>query len=148
MAQVPTAVSVVTTQARGRHHGTTVSAFLSLSTNPPTLLVSLENTSLLLSQLGRDALIGINVLSDRQGDVAAQFARTDKDMDALTAAWDASDGQPAQLPGCLAWFCVRVSELVPAGDHTLVIGTVVEADARPGAPLVYWRRTYGTHTAA
>jgi flavin reductase (DIM6/NTAB) family NADH-FMN oxidoreductase RutF len=148
MAQVPTAVSVVTTPADGTPHGTTVSAFMSLSMDPPTLLVSLASTSSFLARISIGSPVGVNVLSDQQAELAIQLARKDKDMRELAASWEVSDGRPARIPGCLAWMSFTVTELIPAGDHTLVTGTVIEAESGSGAPMVYWRRTYGTHTAA
>ena len=144
MAQVPAAVSVVTTQSGCTPHGTTVSAFMSLSMDPPMVLVSLDNTSQLLARISTGDLVGVNVLSAEQADIAVQFARKDKVVDALSAHWDIRDGQPPRLPNCLAWISLTVTELMPAGDHTLVVGTVNSAQARDDAPLVYSRRTYTT----
>jgi flavin reductase (DIM6/NTAB) family NADH-FMN oxidoreductase RutF len=50
-AHIPSPVAVVTTQPGGSGHGTTASAFLSLSMDPPMLLVSLHNSSTLLSRV-------------------------------------------------------------------------------------------------
>ena len=43
--------------------------------------------------------------------------------------------------------CV-VRHLLPGGDHSIVVGEVVRADSRAGAPLVYHRRQWGTFTPA
>ena len=146
MAHVPTAVSVVTTLVDGEPHGTTVSAFTSLSVDPPMLLVSLDNRSTLLSHLRAGSVVGVNVLSADQEQVAAHFARKDPDK-FCGLDWDADDGAP-RLAEHHAWMTLSVTELVPAGDHTIVLGTAGAASVTPTAPLVYWQRTYGTHTAA
>lgn len=147
MADVPTAVSVVTTLAAdGQPYGTTVSAFMSLSMKPPTLLVSLDNTSTLLSRLGRGSVAGINVLSVQQTGTASRFATKHEDKFS-GLAWENVDGAP-RLPDAHAWITVSVTEFVRTGDHTLVLGTVDTASLAGGAPLIYWQRTYGTHTAA
>lgn len=148
MAQVPTAVSVITTQSGGSPHGTTVSAFMSLSIDPPMMLVSLDNASSFLTKIDHGALIGINVLTDQQSGIAAQFARKTKNMQNLAASWEMDGNRPPYIPGSLAWITFTVTTLVPAGDHTLVIGVVDEAEARIGEPLVYWQRRYGSLTDA
>lgn len=148
MAQVPAAVSIVTAQLGDLPHATTVSAFMSLSMEPPMMLVSLDNRSSLLPQIDHGSRIGINVLNDRQADVAARCAVRNKDIDDLTSSWKLDDDRPPRIPDCIAWVDFTVTMFVPAGDHTLVIGTVNEAETTPGAPLVYWQRTYGTHSAA
>jgi flavin reductase (DIM6/NTAB) family NADH-FMN oxidoreductase RutF len=145
MGNVAAAVSVVTTLVDDVPHGTTVSAFASLSMDPPMLLVSLMQGSRLLSVLRPGAAVGINVLGAHQGDVAQRFAeRRDDKFDGM--AWELADGAPA-LQHQHAWVAMRVARLVPAGDHTLVLGDVVNAVSDAGTPLTYHRRSFGTHLA-
>lgn len=145
MGSVAAAVAVVTTVVDDEPFGTTVSAFVSLSMQPPMLLVSLMQTSRLLSVLEVGATVGVNVLGAHQGEVATLFAqRRDDKFDDLD--WTLEDGAPA-LAERHAWVSMRVATLVPAGDHTLVLGDVLAADSSDHPPLTYWRRTFGTHRA-
>lgn len=146
MAHTPSAVSVVTTIADGRPYGTTVSAFMSLSMAPPMLLVSLDNESTLLSRVGLGSVVGVNVLSASQEEMASHFARKHEEKFA-GLAWSLVDGAPC-LPGRHAWITLTATELTRVGDHTLVLGTVNTADFTAGTPLTYWRHTFGTHSAA
>lgn len=146
MAHVPSPVAVVTTYLDGHPHGTTVSAFMSLSVEPPRLLLSLDNRSRLLAQLHLGATAGVNILTAGQTDLATHFARKDKDPSVV--AWEHTDGGPPRLAGAHSWLALTVSELITTGDHTLVVGGVDSAYPSPEAPLVYWQRTFGTHTAA
>lgn len=148
MGNVAAAVSVVTTlsgPSGDRPHGATVSAFASLSMDPPMLLVSLQETSRLLALLTPGSHLGVNVLAAHQRDLALRFAsrREDRfgDLD-----WVPRDGSPA-LAGAHAWVGTRVARLVPAGDHTLVLADVLAASCGEPTPLTYWRRTFGTHRA-
>jgi flavin reductase (DIM6/NTAB) family NADH-FMN oxidoreductase RutF len=143
MGNVAAAVSVVTVLADGGPHGTTVSAFSSLSMDPPMLLVSLDNTSTLLSRLQVGSRVGVNVLDAAQDQIALRFARkaSDKFVD---IPWQLEDGAPA-LRDRHAWVSMSVARLVEAGDHTLVLGDVLAADVSTQAPLTYWQRTFGTH---
>ncbi|MFO6454530.1 MULTISPECIES: flavin reductase family protein [unclassified Aeromicrobium] len=143
MGNVATGVAVVTTLADGRPHGTTVSAFQSLSMEPPMMLFSLGNRSVLLERLRVGARVGVNVLAAHHDQVALRFSRSGGDKFA-DLAWRLEDGAPA-LPDRHAWVSLRVASLVPGGDHTVVLGDVLTASAASGAPLTYWQRTFGTH---
>jgi flavin reductase (DIM6/NTAB) family NADH-FMN oxidoreductase RutF len=74
MAMVCTPVAVVTAQRSGVPFGTTVSAFTSLSMDPPMLLVSLDRGSGLLAVIRDVGQFGVNVLSNQQADLATNFA--------------------------------------------------------------------------
>lgn len=143
MGNVAAAVSVVSTLDDGVPHGTTVSAFSSLSMDPPMLLVSLDNRSTLLTKLHIASVVGVNVLAAHQDQVALHFARKGDDKFA-DIPWQVEDGAPALLDRH-AWVSMTVEQLILAGDHTLVLGSVLAADTSDSAALTYWRRTFGTH---
>lgn len=143
MGSVVAAVSVVTTFRDGRPLGSTVSAFGSLSMEPPMMFVSLDNRSSLLSQLWIGARAAVNVLASPHDVLAAQFAQRGLDRFA-GVRWMDVHGAPA-LADRLALISLRVAELVPAGDHTMMFGDVLDAKTNHGPPLSYWRRTFGTH---
>lgn len=144
MSNVTTAVAVVTTQAGPAPHGTTVSAFASLSLDPVLILVSLDNRSQLLAQLSVGQRVGLSVLASHQDQVALRFAQKGEHKFA-DIAWSLVDGAP-RLDDAHAWVAFDVDQLVPAGDHTLVIGAVRAAEATlSGAPLTYYQSTFGTH---
>jgi flavin reductase (DIM6/NTAB) family NADH-FMN oxidoreductase RutF len=143
MRHVASPVAVVTTYADDTPHGSTVSAFMSLSMRPPMLLVSLDNRSALLSMLSVGSPLGANILASDQTDLAALFATPDAERFG-TVGWRLRDGAPA-LDGIHAWVATRVGSLVPAGDHTLVLADVIGAAHDTREPLVYHQRAYGTH---
>lgn len=144
MREVASPVSVVTAYAGGEPLGATVSAFASLSMDPPMLLVSLQRGARLLGALTVGARFGVNVLTTGQADLAELFATRGADKFADTA-WSLEDGAP-RLPGCAAWVALSVADLVSGGDHVVVLGDVVAADADPQAdPMVYRARLYGGH---
>lgn len=143
MRHVAAPVSVVTTQAGGRPHGATVSAFDSLSMDPPLLSVTLKTSSRLLAAIGPGARLGVNVLTAAQASTAVRFAGPAPDRFA-GIAWRLVDGAP-QLRRVHAWIALDVSSLVPVGDHVLVIGDVVAARAGVGRPLTHHAGGFGTH---
>jgi flavin reductase (DIM6/NTAB) family NADH-FMN oxidoreductase RutF len=146
MATVASPVAVVTAMDGERPHGSTVSAFTSLSLTPPMVLVSLDNRSQLLTLIRRAGRFGLNVLGAQQAQLAASFARSGPDkFDGV--AWSASEGLP-RLPGSAAWIAADVDDYVAAGDHTVLLARVVNAEPGEGkaSPLTYHQRSFGTHT--
>lgn len=145
MSKVVGPVTVVTTLEGEVPHGTTVSAFISLSLDPPMVLVSLDKRSKLLSTLKRTGRFGVNILRADQADAASTFARKN-DNKFLGVAWHADHGSP-RIVGAHAWVSCDVAELIEAGDHEVVIGAVRTADHSDSEPLTYYSRSFGTHVS-
>lgn len=145
MGAVATPVSVVTAMAGDRPHGTTVSAFASLSLHPPMVVVSLDHASDLLALLRQTGRFALNVLSSTQSDIALTFARKGSDKFA-GVDWRLDSGLP-RVGGCVGWLACTVAQLVPGGDHTLALGNIVGADHMDAPPLTYRQRRFGTHNA-
>ncbi|MFD4029184.1 flavin reductase family protein [Streptomyces sp. NPDC058637] len=147
MAAVASSVAVVTALDGDRPHGTTVSAFTSLSLTPPMVLVSLDERSHLLAVIRRGGRFGLNVLGAHQADLASVFARSGPDkFDGID--WSPSEELP-RLPDAAAWIAAEVADSVDAGDHTILLARVMAAEPGEGylRPLTYHRRSFGTHTA-
>jgi flavin reductase (DIM6/NTAB) family NADH-FMN oxidoreductase RutF len=145
MGSVCTPVTVVTAFDGERPHGTTVSAFSSLSLTPPMVLVALDEKSDLLAMLHSSSRFGINILSHAQDGLAGQFATKGGDKFA-GVDWAPRAGAPHILNSA-CWFSCEVASLVSGGDHTIVLGNVIETDYLDHAPLTYHRRSFGTHAA-
>ncbi|MGY1840186.1 MULTISPECIES: flavin reductase family protein [unclassified Modestobacter] len=146
MAGVATPVSVVTSMAGGLPHGTTVSAFASLSMDPPMVLVSLDRGSELLALLRESGRFGVNVLGADHSSLALTFARKGGTGKFAGVAWEADHDLP-RLPGVPGWLACEVAQLVEGGDHVVALGTVVAAETTGGQPLTYHGRVFGTHAA-
>ncbi len=63
MRKFPATVTVATANDRGRDHGMTVTAIRSVSMSPPSLMVCLNNKTLLHEMLLTQANFAVNVLS-------------------------------------------------------------------------------------
>lgn len=147
MASVATPVSVVTTTEGDTPYGTTVSAFASLSRNPPMALAALDENSGLLAVLRRTNRFALNVLDAGQDDLASTFARKGSDKFA-GIRWREEAGLP-RLAGVGVWLACTVDHFLPGGDHIIAAGCVT--DIRVGeeaAPLTYHRHRFGTHVPA
>lgn len=143
MSQLAAAVAIVTTGTDDAPHGTTVSAFMSLSLEPPMVLVSLDQKSSLLAQLAVGSSIGINVLSTEQNGLARRFAS--KGVDRFAGVdWAVADGAP-KLVGDHTWVAGTVGRIIEAGDHFLVLVDVHATEVNTNCPLLYWQREFGTH---
>ncbi|GGH42589.1 flavin reductase family protein [Microbacterium album] len=144
MGHVPTPVAIATTLEAGMPHGTTVSAFFSLSVEPPKFLLSLDQNSKLLEVVNRTRSIGLNVLDSAQGGLARRFASKLADRFDETP-WSVESGVP-RLDGAAVWLSGKVDRIVAAGDHFLVLVDATAVSARRDAdPLTYRLRQLGTH---
>jgi flavin reductase (DIM6/NTAB) family NADH-FMN oxidoreductase RutF len=143
MATVCTPVSVVTAMAGDRPHGSTVSAFASLSLNPPMILVSLDLGSELLRHIRDSRAFGLNILHDGQGELAVSFARKGGDKFG-GMSWVSQAGVP-RLSGCAGWLGCALERLVDGGDHIVAFGRVIDASHAAARPLTYHQRRFGTH---
>jgi len=144
MASVCTPVSVVTTLADGLPYGTTVSAFASLSMEPPMLLVSLDCGSDLLALVRQTARFGLNVLASTQTDLALNFARKGGAGKFAGVLWEVAAAVP-RIPEAASFAACAVDQIVPAGDHVVVFGRVLIAASASSPPLTYQARAFGTH---
>lgn len=141
-AKFPTGVTILTVlDAEGSPHGMTASSFTSVSLEPPLVLVCVDHGASVLAHLRRAQHIGINILSEEQQDLSAHFARRGHDrFDGVE--WQAGRGGVPLLPGALAWFECSIHRMVDAGDHTILITEVLDAEYRAGRPLVYFGSDY------
>ncbi|MFD4789928.1 flavin reductase family protein [Streptomyces sp. NPDC058459] len=126
MTHLPSGVSIITTQSPDGPLGCTVNSVISLSTQPPSLLVSLANTSRTLLHTLRTGGFAVNVVSWQQQELYRQFASGDplRRFDDIT--YTVRDGQPV-LTHTSAVFTCTVERSIEVGDHTLLVGSPTEA---------------------
>lgn len=131
-------VTIVAVREGGRVHALTVSAFLPVSIDPPLVLVSLGPNASALSYLHVDTVFAISVLRADQRGLASRFA----DTFPVGPTPFRAEGVPI-VEGALAAFTCRVTEILPRGDHELVLARVEEAEPGDEGPaLTYLNREY------
>lgn len=141
----PSGVTIVTIQSGGKVHGLTVSAFASVSPEPPLVMVIIDHRHKAHEMLqAPGAVFAVNILRQDQVELSNRFAWVkDEDRFAEGEWTTAVTGAPI-LSNALAWLdCTLYTEVI-AGTHTVYIGEV-KASAVPepdAAPLVYWNRGY------
>ncbi|OYO09070.1 hypothetical protein CGZ98_14955 [Enemella evansiae] len=146
-ASLPTGVTVIsTTDAHGTPHGMTSGAVCSVSAEPPLLLTSLGRGSRTLGVLLDRGAFVVNILHGAAAETSQLFATSGADRFAGVSWHRSRDGLPVLDREVVAHAECQVYEVVPAGDHVVVIGLVtdglVHQDDRFGDPLLYFRRAY------
>jgi len=138
-------VTIVTAQADGQRHGMTVSAFASVSLDPPLVLVSLANTARTGGLVRRSGFFGVTVLKEDQQEVSEIFAgRVPDSADRFAGVRTETlqSGVPF-IQGGLATLDCQLVAAHPAGTSTVFIGEVIAAKSEAGgSPLVYFNRDY------
>lgn len=132
-------VTVVTTVHEGSVHGMTANAFVSVSLDPPLVLVSIDNRSHMHKMLRESERYGVSILAEDQEDLSQHFAGRPREDLEIPFVWKR---EVPLLEGAVGWLVCRVVEAHPAGDHTLYIGRVKHLDQRDGAPLVFYTGRY------
>lgn len=128
--------------------GMTATAFMSVSLDPPLVLVSLRNGSRMDDLLAEQPLWGVSVLAESQRHIAGRFSMKGRISDRLLFAdIPYTRGELTGAPligGALATLECRTEQRVEAGDHTLVIARVLTAafPSPEGTPLMYFRGKY------
>jgi len=146
MSTLASGVVIVTCRVDGRPWGMTVTAFASISADPPTVLVSLRSDAPAALAIGSAQSFGVSILAEGQLGVAHLGSKSDRSkfLEQFTGAREASSASPA-VAGALAHLDCEVLETVEIADHTVFFGRVRAArSSQAGAPLLYHRRTYRT----
>lgn len=141
LSQFASGVTVVTTRAAsGLPRGLTVTAFASVSLDPPLVLVSIDNRSEAHDGFAAGAF-AVSVLAEGQEAVSRRFAAPGPEKFAAADYPAGPSGLPL-IPDALAHLSCRLVATVPGGDHTIYVGLVEDARVREGRPLVYHGRDY------
>ena len=142
LGRFPSGVTVVTTKAAdGSDHGMTVSAFCSVSLEPPLVLICIEKTASAHEALTTAPAFVVNILSAKQEQIARRFSIVDIDR-FEGVGFSRSRNGTAVLDDVLGVIeCSRFA-LHDAGDHTIIVGEVEAGRAEIGAPLLYYRGGY------
>jgi flavin reductase (DIM6/NTAB) family NADH-FMN oxidoreductase RutF len=132
-------ITVITTVHEGSTYGMTANAFVSVSMDPPLVLVSVDNRSNMRKILPHSKCYGVSILSDKQKELSKHFAGRRKES--IEIPFVLRHDMPL-LDGAMAHLVCQVVDEHPAGDHTLYIGHVEYLAYENGAPLVFYTGTY------
>ena len=144
MARVPAGVVVISARAENGYRGLTASSLVSISVDPPMVLVGLERESATRTAVAESKAFNVSVLTRSQEFIADRFAGRAPSMDPKWAGVPhrlGANGIPL-VEGSAAWLECRLVEIRPAGDHDICVGEVENAIQGAGEPLILWDRSF------
>ena len=147
LSRFASGVTVITSAHEDDIAGTTVSAFSSLSLDPPLVLVCLDETSATRALIEKSRVFAVNILSRGQQHLADHFAKRRNRGDPHQfeeVGYDLAPSRSPLLHGCHAFADCRVVAVHEGGDHRIYVGRVeaLGLEEGPSEPLVYHARRY------
>jgi flavin reductase (DIM6/NTAB) family NADH-FMN oxidoreductase RutF len=146
MARVPAGVVVVSARTASGYRGLTASSLVSISADPPLVLVGLEREAATRAAVVEGKAFNVSVLTRSQEFIADRFAGR---APAIDPRWQevphrlGANGIPL-IEDCAAWLECTLVEVHAAGDHDICVGEVTAATAGSGDPLILWDRAFWT----
>jgi flavin reductase (DIM6/NTAB) family NADH-FMN oxidoreductase RutF len=146
MARLPAGVVVVSSRLDGEYRGMTVSSLVSVSLEPPMVLVGLERESATHAAAVQARAFNVSLLTRSQEFIADRLSGRAPTID---KAWRmlphhlGKNGIPL-VDGCAAWLECRLVAVHEAGDHDILLGEVDAVAGGSGDPLVLWDRAFWT----
>jgi flavin reductase (DIM6/NTAB) family NADH-FMN oxidoreductase RutF len=144
LRRFPAAVSVITSADRDRRHGMTATAVTSLSLDPPSLIVCINQATLLHDIMLLARRFCVNVLRREQVALSSAFsgAVPAEERFGLGNWMTSAEGVTYLADAQINIFC-RKAAAVPYGTHTIFIGEAETVKVRdPIEPLIYQDATY------
>ncbi|MCR6030091.1 flavin reductase [Nocardioides sp. zg-579] len=144
LGHYPTGVAVVTGIGDdGAPLGMVVGSFTSVSLEPPLVAFLPRVDSSTFAELRASRTFCVNVLASDQEWMCRQFAVSGGDKFKDVGWKPAPSGAPI-LDGAVCWIECEWFETQTAGDHFLVLGSVIDLDVeRPSLPLLFFQGGYG-----
>jgi len=141
LSRFPAGVTVVLSSWSGELRGMTVSAFCSLSLDPPLVLFCPALNSA-MGGLREGDRFTVSLLGEGQQDLSERFAV--RSEPGATPIEDWPTGDERRLRDCIAALACTVETVYPGGDHWIVVGRVTDFHdtGEPDSPLVYAARRY------
>lgn len=142
LGRFATGVTVITTvDRRGRDVGMTVSAFSSVSLDPPLVLICIGHDASAYNALAKATHFIANILAEGQEAIARRFAESAGNRFG-GIGYERGQNGAAVLLDVLGYVECEIIARHEAGDHDIIIGAVEVAVADEGKPLLYYRGGY------
>lgn len=126
MACFCTGVTVITTHFEGRDWGMTCNSFNTVSLDPAMVLWSIRTTSSSRGAFKASGGYTVNILSGAQRNLAMQFTRGSQAERFANIELVRVGSQRPRIVGSLAWFDCNLESAMPAGDHDIMLGRVLD----------------------
>lgn len=143
MGNYPTGVTVVTAfDEKQQPIGLTVNSFASVSLDPLLILWSIDKKVFTYDTFTKIDKFAVNILAGDQKETALLFATRDADRFG-NSEWHKSEFGLPIIEGTLASLQCKTFQAVEAGDHTILIGEVMDIQVENKNPLLYHERNIG-----
>ncbi|OHU96905.1 flavin reductase family protein [Mycobacterium talmoniae] len=138
----PTGVIAIAAEVDDTRVGLAASTFVPVSLDPPLVSFCVQNTSTTWPKLKDLPLLGISVLGEAHDEAARKLAAKTGDRFAGLETVS-NDGGAVFVKGTSVWLEAAIEQLVPAGDHTIVVLRVCDVTVDPDvAPIVFHRSVF------
>lgn len=135
-------VTVITSRDKeGKAHGITVSAFSSVSLEPPLVLICVEKNTGTHYALTDTEFFAVSILREDQQFLSERFASFIADKFDGVETIESVHNLPMLADALVNLECRLVNSYV-AGDHTIFVGEVEQALINDGSPLIYFMSEY------
>jgi flavin reductase (DIM6/NTAB) family NADH-FMN oxidoreductase RutF len=144
MRQLINSVSVITTHGHTGRFGATVSAFSSVSADPPQLLACLRSSSRIANAVKAHGTFCLNVLSESQQKTAERFSGEHDQLftDRFEGFRFYKEFEDWLVLMDTTAFACTISDQVIAGSHTIFIAQVKYVQTTFEDPLTYQKGRY------
>lgn len=140
--QFPSGVVAVAAEVDGSRVGLAASTFVPVSLDPPLASFCVRNTSTTWPRLKDVPVLGISVLGEAQDSAVRTLAAKTGDRFAGLETVSSRSGA-IFIKGTSVWLESAVEQLVPAGDHTIVVLRISDVTVDPAvAPIVFHRSVF------
>ncbi|WP_167107631.1 flavin reductase family protein [Mycobacterium sp. DL592] len=137
----PTGVIAIAAEVGGTRVGLAASTFVPVSLDPPLVSFCVQNTSETWPKLQDLPTLGISVLGEAHDQAARTLAA--KTGDRFAGLQTESRNGAVFIHGTSVWLESAIEQLVPAGDHTIVILRVTDITVHDDvAPIVFHRSAF------
>ncbi len=138
----PSGVVAIAAEIEGVRHGLAASTFVPVSLDPPLVSFCVQNTSTTWPKLKDLPMLGISVLGESHDEAARTLAAKTGDRFAGLQTVSKDSGA-VFIKGTGLWLESAIEQMIPAGDHTIVVLRVTEVtiDAEV-APIVFHRSAF------
>ncbi len=146
MRKFATGITIAATKDKeGKYYGITINSFNSVSLAPFLVLFSLDKASSIYNEFIESKNFSISILAENQLDISTMFTKPSMvDWNKLDYILSSQNKNPI-IEGSLAFFDAEIFQIIDAGDHSIIIGKVVDLGVfSDNLPLLYFEGEYRT----
>ncbi len=132
----PTGVSILAVRNEQNNiHGMTASSIMSISLDPPVIMVSIGVERSILKNIENSDFVSVSLLSNEQSDIATFFSKPNNSENNF---FD-NDKEAFYIKECLCYFFCKKSNSIKIGDHIVYFLEVEKIEFKEKPPLVWFK---------